>query len=163
MLVVVGLGGNLGDPPTAFSAALRELDRRHPVVALSSLYRSPAEGPSQPDYLNAAAVVDADLSPRRMLAVLHRLEAAAGRDRGREVRWGPRPLDLDLLLAEHLVCRGPRLTLPHPRLDRRAFALAPAAEVAPSWVHPLRGVTLLDLVLAAGATLEPHPWPEERG
>jgi 2-amino-4-hydroxy-6-hydroxymethyldihydropteridine diphosphokinase len=67
---------------------------------------------------------------------------AAGRDRAQEERWGPRTLDLDLLIADSAVCRGPGLELPHPRFHLRRFALEPAAEVAPRWIHPLIGLTI---------------------
>lgn len=137
MKVLIGLGGNLGDPAAAFHRALERLAQRASVVAVSSLYRSRAVGPPQPDYLNAAALVDWPGPPRSLLTACHRLEAEAGRDRVKEQRWGPRLLDLDLLLGQHLVCRGPHLELPHPRLLERPFALVPAAELAPSWRHPI--------------------------
>ena len=145
MRVVVGLGGNLGAPRDAFEQALQGLAAVGRVQARSGLYRSRAVGPPQPDYLNAAALLDTSCDLRSLLALCHELEAAAGRDRKREPRWGPRPLDLDLLIADGVVCRGPRLTLPHPRLLERAFALVPAAEVAGAWVHPALGQPLVGL------------------
>jgi 2-amino-4-hydroxy-6-hydroxymethyldihydropteridine diphosphokinase len=80
------------------------------------------------------------------------LERQAGRVRVAGDRWGPRPLDLDLLIADGLVCRGPRLELPHPRLLERAFALVPAAEVAGGWRHPLDGRSLAELAAACDRT-----------
>ena len=115
------------------------------MLARSSVWRSAPEGPPQPDYLNAAALVDTGMHPVAILALCHRLEAEAGRDRAREQRWGPRPLDLDLLIAPGLVIQAPALELPHPRLAGRRFALAPAAELAADWLHPRLHRTLADL------------------
>lgn len=145
MKILIGLGGNLGDPPGAFTAALEALGRRAVVAAVSALYRSEPVGPPQPRYWNQVVRLEVEVPLLGLLEACQQLEAEAGRDRAREQRWGPRPLDLDLLMAPGLVCRGRRLTLPHPRLHRRAFALVPAAEVAPDWVHPLLHRTLADL------------------
>ncbi len=153
MRVLIGFGGNLGDTRHAFTHALTGLAERSRVVAVSGLFTSRAVGPPQPDYLNAAAVFEVGDSLSRLLAWCLALEAAAGRVRDGE-RWGPRTLDLDLLLVPDLVCRGPALILPHPRLHERHFALAPAAEVAPDWVHPLLGCTVAKLAVVA-ANLDP--------
>ena len=145
MHLVIGLGGNVGDVPHAFTAATAGLARELRVLACSALWRSAPLGPEQPDFLNAALLVESDIRPLAVLALAQRLEAAAGRDRAGEARWGPRPLDLDLLLAPGLVVESAALTLPHPRLAERRFALAPAAEVAPEWLHPRRHRTLAEL------------------
>ena len=149
MRVVLGLGGNLGKPEAAFAQALEALAGVGRVAAVSRLWRTRPIGPSQPDFLNAAALIDWPAGPRSLLSHCLELEAEAGRDRAQEERWGPRALDLDLLLAEGVVCRGPNLELPHPRLHERRFALEPAAEIAPNWVHPLLGWTIEDLATAA--------------
>jgi 2-amino-4-hydroxy-6-hydroxymethyldihydropteridine diphosphokinase len=143
--VVLGFGGNMGASQKAFSECLQALAEVGQVFAVSRLLRTRAVGPPQPDYLNAAAMIEWPAGPRALLARCLELEAAAGRDRSVEARWGPRVLDIDLLLAENVVCRGPTLTLPHPRLHERRFALEPAAEVAPDWTHPLLGRTVLEL------------------
>jgi len=135
--LLIGLGGNEGDVLSAFSRALASLQSHVAVLARSSVWRSAPEGPPQPDYLNAAALVEAELHPVAIILTLcQRLEAEEGRDRARERHWGPRPLDLDLLIAPGLVIESPVLVLPHPRLGVRRFALAPAAELAPDWLHP---------------------------
>ena len=145
MHVVLGLGGNLGDPESAFREALEALATAGEMIAVSRLWRTRPVGPEQPDYLNAAAVVAWPTGPRSLLERCRELEIAAGRVRSSEERWGPRVLDLDLLLAEDIVCRGPVLALPHPRFHERRFALEPTAEVAAAWVHPLLGITVSQL------------------
>ncbi len=145
MEILIGLGGNLGKPGVAFAQALEALAQKGRVKAVSRLWRTRPVGPSQPDFLNAAAVIDWPAGPRSLLDRCRELEAASGRDRAREQQWGPRTLDLDLLIAASTVRRGPDLELPHPRLHERRFALEPAAEVAPNWVHPLFGLTVEEL------------------
>lgn len=142
MRVLLGLGGNVGDPGSAFRDALEVLATDGWVDAVSRLWRTRPVGPAQPDFLNAAVLVCWPYGPRELLARCRQLELDAGRDRSAEPRWGPRALDLDLLLAEGLVCRGPALELPHPRFYERRFALEPAAELVPDWVHPLLGLTV---------------------
>lgn len=129
----VGLGSNLLDPRSQLEQALEELDRL-PLTRLSiasSLYTSRPVGPSdQPDFINAVAALDTRLSP---LALLDQLQALEQHHRRvRERHWGPRTLDLDLLLFDQELLSTPRLTLPHPEMARRAFVLIPLAEVAPA-------------------------------
>jgi 2-amino-4-hydroxy-6-hydroxymethyldihydropteridine diphosphokinase len=143
--VLLGLGSNIGNAQAAFTGCLERLAEEGRVVERSRLWLTRPVGPAQPDFLNAAALIDWPAGPMQLLDRCRELEAAAGRDRSQEARWGPRTLDLDLLLAECAVCRGPALQLPHPRFDQRRFALEPAAEVAPSWVHPLSGLTIEEL------------------
>lgn len=152
MDVVLGLGGNLGDPPSEFGSACARLAQRHRVVTVSSLYRSRAIGPSQPDFFNQAVLLEVEHHPVEVLEECQEMEAIAGRDRVREVRWGPRPLDIDLLLIRGVIHRGPRLELPHPRLVERAFALVPVAEIVPDWIHPLNGTSMVELAEAASNT-----------
>ena len=145
MEIVLGLGGNLGDPPAVFARVLERLDAEHEVIAASSLYRSRPVGPPQAEFWNMAARVGTPATPLDLLRMCGELEAAAGRRREGAIRWGPRCLDIDLLIAAVLVHRGPLLELPHRELHRRAFALVPAAEIAPDWVHPYLGLTLARL------------------
>lgn len=136
VLAYVALGANLGDRLATLRAAIRRLDETPGarVLRVSSVWETAAVGPSQPDYLNAVIELDVCRSPGSFLGLLHAIEAEFGRDRSREVRWGPRPLDLDLLWQGGLVLRGPRLDLPHPRIRERSFVLAPFAELAPDLV-----------------------------
>lgn len=149
MDVVLGLGGNLDDPPSAFEQARARLARRHRVWAVSSLYRSRPIGPTQPDFFNQAVLLEVGHHAIELLEECQALEEAAGRDRATAVRWGPRPLDIDLLLTRGVIRRGPRLELPHPRLAERAFALLPAAEIVPDWIHPILGRTIRELAREA--------------
>lgn len=131
----LALGANLGDPRSSLRAAVAGLSA-HPgvrVEAVSSLWRTAAVGgPEQPDYLNAVVLVDTALGPEGLLDLAHALEAAAGR--AREVRWGPRTLDIDILAVDEERSDDPQLTLPHPRAHERGFVLAPWAEVDPEFV-----------------------------
>ena len=158
MLALLGLGGNLGDVRAAFAAAREQLGERFRLVAASSLWRTAPQGPAQPDFLNAALLLEADVHPLRLLAACLDVEARSGRQRADERRWGPRPLDVDLLLAEGVVAEGPALTLPHPRLALRRFALLPAVELAPEWVHPRVRRSLAELL----AQLFPDEQPCQR-
>ncbi len=155
MRVLLGLGGNQGNVPAAFAAAAGALAGRFRLLACSSVWRSAPLGPPQPEFLNAALLVEADVELLRILAICQHLEAAAGRSRGAEVRFGPRALDIDLLLARDLVVESIALTLPHPRLAERRFALLPACEVVPEWVHPRLHRTLSDLAATLAAANQP--------
>jgi len=143
----IGLGSNLDEPLAQVRRALAALMTlpRSRRVAHSSLYRSRPLGPGgQPDYINAVAAVDTELSPEALLAELQRLERAQGRRRDGE-RWGPRTLDLDILLFGDTVMSGPDLVIPHPGLQEREFVLYPLQEIAPGLRLP-DGSTLADWV-----------------
>ncbi|MDR9439508.1 MAG: 2-amino-4-hydroxy-6-hydroxymethyldihydropteridine diphosphokinase [Halomonas sp.] len=131
----IGLGSNLDGPREHVERALSELERlplTHRIAA-SRLYASSPVGPTdQPDYINAVAHLETRLSPLALLDQLQALEQRHGRVRGR--RWGPRTLDLDLLLFDEQRITLPRLTVPHPEMTRRAFVLVPLFELAPSLV-----------------------------
>jgi 2-amino-4-hydroxy-6-hydroxymethyldihydropteridine diphosphokinase len=149
MEILIGLGANLGDPARAFWRALAQIADHGDIGGISRLWRTRPVGPSQPDFMNAAALIGWPGEPRSLLDRCRELEIDAGRNRGEEERWGPRILDLDLLIADSMVCRGPALELPHPRLHERRFALEPTAEVAPGWLHPLLGLTIEELARRA--------------
>jgi len=144
----IGLGANLGERKANILAAA-DLLRRVPGVGdvtLSSLYETePVGGPAeQRAYLNAAARVETDLSPSALLAVLLEIEARLGRQRAE--KWGPRTIDLDILLFDDEVIATPELTIPHPLMHERRFVLEPLAEIAPDVIYPLRNMTIRQLL-----------------
>lgn len=134
--VAIGLGSNLGNSLVTLQTAVQQLAAQSGIklVGQSHWYQTPPIGPPQPDYLNGCVLLQTNASPEQILALLLETEQRFGRVR-RE-RWGPRTLDLDLLLYEQVVMQTPTLTLPHPRLHERAFVLVPLAELLPHWVHP---------------------------
>ena len=114
---------------------------------MSSLHETkPVGGPDQDDYLNAAAEIETELQPYELLAITNGIEDACGRER--TVRWGPRTLDIDILMMGDLVMSDEQLTLPHPRMAQREFVLAPLAEIAPRAVHPTTGRDISALLAA---------------
>lgn len=139
---VLALGANLGDPLGAIQGAMDALDACPgiDVVARSSLYRTaPVGGPEQPDFMNAVVVVETTLDPLALLTCGQAVEQQW--QRTREVRWGPRTLDVDVIAFDGVVSDDPVLTLPHPRAAERAFVLVPWLEVDPhATVHdtPIR-------------------------
>jgi 2-amino-4-hydroxy-6-hydroxymethyldihydropteridine diphosphokinase len=137
----VGLGGNVGDPIATVRAAIDALSRLPDTCLLraSRLYRTPAWGlRDQADFINAVALLETSLAPRALLEHLLRIERAFGRER-RE-RWGPRILDLDLLLHGDSLVDEPGLHVPHPHLHERAFALLPMLDVSPDATIPRHGL-----------------------
>ena len=142
MRAYIGVGANLGDREASILGAI-DLLAAQPgvdVLGVSVLRETEPWGPvEQPPYLNGAVALETDLDPRDLLDVLLDVERRFGRDRATEVRWGPRTLDLDLLLQGDLVRDEPGLTLPHPRLHERRFALEPLSDLAPSLEIPGKG------------------------
>jgi 2-amino-4-hydroxy-6-hydroxymethyldihydropteridine diphosphokinase len=129
----LGLGSNVGDRTRFLREAVATLGSS--VRAVSDVYETEAVGgPAQGPYLNIVVELDTDMTPRELLGLCHRLEAAA--DRVRTVRWGPRTLDVDVLWIDGLELSSPDLEIPHPRMWRRRFVLAPLAELAPELVDP---------------------------
>ncbi|MFP4351447.1 MAG: 2-amino-4-hydroxy-6-hydroxymethyldihydropteridine diphosphokinase [Puniceicoccaceae bacterium] len=139
----IAMGGNLGDRGAAFSAALAAL-RADPAIRPargSAVYETDPVGPGpQEKYWNAVLEIGTDLGPRELLARCQRVEALLGRVRAE--RWGPRIIDLDILLFGEETVAGPELTVPHPRLHERAFVLRPLADLVPDRV--VRGRTVAD-------------------
>lgn len=155
----LGLGANLGEAEETLRTAARELSGILEDARVGGLYRSPPESRSgQPSYLNTAVIGRTSLAPEDLLALVKSLERRAGRRR--TVRHGARLLDVDLLLYADLERQTPELTLPHPRLRRRAFVLAPLADVAPDWRIPPDGASVRQLLAALpdAATAERLTW-----
>jgi 2-amino-4-hydroxy-6-hydroxymethyldihydropteridine diphosphokinase len=159
----LGLGSNLGDRWSLLADAVAELRELDPAALVSSVYETaPVGGPAgQGAYLNCVVLLDTERSAADLLQIAHDLESRA--DRVRSVRFGPRTLDVDVLLYGEEVSDDPVLTLPHPRMYERAFVLAPLAEVAPDlappgWVESLGGASAVALeVRRVGALLAPTP------
>lgn len=159
-LVYIGLGTNLGERHQQLGEALGFL-RGHADINLlrvSRLYETPPMGPPQPDYLNAAAECQTSLSPEALLAALKAHEARAGRV-GR-VRWGPRPIDMDILLFGALQVDIPGLSIPHKGLMKRAFVLGPLGDLIPNHTPPGQLRSIQDALAALGDDIKAIPWPE---
>lgn len=170
----LGLGGNIGDRLGYLQRAvdLLHADERSRVDAVSSVYETvPLGGPEQGPYLNIAVRLATRRTPRRLLAVCQRVEQALGRVR--TVRWGPRTVDVDILLYGDRVITRPDLEIPHPRLAERAFALVPLIEVAPGQrlpdgrslpaalarLAPIEGITMIGSQVVAPADAAPRGRP----
>ncbi|MEL6138764.1 MAG: 2-amino-4-hydroxy-6-hydroxymethyldihydropteridine diphosphokinase [Cyanobacteria bacterium J06628_6] len=150
----IALGSNLGDSAALIAEALARLGAVSEAVpsavapieitARSPLYQTAPVGPPQPEFLNGCALLTTTLSPRQLLHQLLAIEMQMGRVRQR--RWGPRLIDIDLILYGDQVVDTPELTLPHPRMHERAFVLVPLSDIAADWVHPILGLTASELV-----------------
>lgn len=141
-VAVLGLGGNIGDPRKAMAKAIAALatNASIDVTAVSALYSTPPWGKTdQPPFLNAAARIETRLTPRGLLETLLSVERLLGRERGE--RWGPRTIDIDILLFGRQTVDEPGLRVPHPRLAERAFALAPLVDVLPDAAFAGRSAT----------------------
>jgi 2-amino-4-hydroxy-6-hydroxymethyldihydropteridine diphosphokinase len=139
----VGIGSNLEDPASqvrmAFDGLAQMPDSR--LVAVSDLYRNPPMGPQdQPDYVNAAVGLLTRLSPAELLGELQALEKRQGRTRIKDDHWGPRVIDLDLLVFGHRTINNPGLNLPHPGISERNFVLFPLCDIAPRLAVPGQGI-----------------------
>jgi 2-amino-4-hydroxy-6-hydroxymethyldihydropteridine diphosphokinase len=135
--VMLALGGNVGDVRTTLDRAVSALCEGEAVRlrASSSDYLTPPWGvEDQPPFVNRCIAIDTRLSPHDLLALAKEVERGLGRERRNERRWGPRPIDIDLIAYDDLTLDSPELTLPHPRLFERGFVLVPLAEIAPGKV-----------------------------
>jgi 2-amino-4-hydroxy-6-hydroxymethyldihydropteridine diphosphokinase len=149
---LVALGGNLGDVRDALDRAVAAFcdGRDVRLLARSSDYRTPPWGvEDQPPFVNLAIAVATSLAPPALLARAQAVERAFGRERAKERRWGPRPVDIDLIAYDDLDLDTPDLTLPHPRLFERAFVLVPLAEIVPERV--IGGIKVRDALARVDA------------
>jgi 2-amino-4-hydroxy-6-hydroxymethyldihydropteridine diphosphokinase len=147
VLAYIGLGTNLGDRELNLRRALERLEALGPVRASSFRETDPVGVTDQPKFLNAAAELATDLPPRALLERLLEIERELGRDRGTARRWGPRIIDLDLLLVGEEAIDEPGLTVPHPRLADRRFVLEPLCELNEDLTLP-DGTRVRDLLAA---------------
>ena len=156
----IGIGSNEGDRLAHISraaAALGRLPGSRLVQMATIIETEPVGGPAQDSYLNTAVELETSLAPAALLQALQAIEAAQGRRRTGE-RWGPRPIDLDILLYDAQVLAGPDLIIPHPCLHERRFALEPLAELAPELAHPvLRQPIAALLARLPGPAAAPRP------
>lgn len=155
---ILHLGSNLGDRKQTLEEARRQLEACcGTIVQVSGLYETAPWGlETQPDYLNQALIVHTPLSARELLRQTQAIENRLGRERN--IPWGPRTLDIDLLFFNREIIQDEHLQVPHPHIAARRFVLVPLAEIAPDWIHPENGKTcsmLLDQCTDPGV-VEPY-------
>lgn len=156
----IGFGANLGDKNAHLRAALAAMDswEHTAITGQSALYRTAPVGYADQDwFLNMAVRVRTHLAPAELLAALQKVERSEGRDRSGP-RFGPRTLDLDILLFGDQILETDSLVIPHPRMDKRRFVLQPLCDIDPTVCHPVLGVAVQDLL----ARLDPAEQPVER-
>lgn len=145
--VFIGFGSNQGEPLQTCLAAIGRLgdNTRIRVLRISPLYRTaPLMVTEQPWFINGVVLCETDLIPEDLLDLLHRIESDFGRTR--QIRWGPRTLDLDLLAFGDRQISLPSITIPHPRLHQRRFVLKPLLDIDPEWMHPVLKVSGRELL-----------------
>lgn len=156
----IGIGSNVGDKKANCLKAIELLEQAVRLASVSSLYYTEPVGyREQEDFINAVAGVETEKTPRDLLALCQRIEDSMGRERA--VRWGPRTIDLDILLYGDQIVNEPDLVIPHPLMATRKFVLVPLAEIAPGSMHPVLKKTAAELIsnLRDSATVmkcEPH-------
>lgn len=160
-IAILHTGSNIGPREKLLQLALRLIaERAGRILKASAVYRTEPWGMSgQPEFLNQAAMIETQLEPQDLLDTLLDIERRMGRER-RE-KWGSRLIDIDILFYDNLVWNTPALQLPHPHLHERNFVLAPLAELAPDWVHPVLGKTAIQLLAESPDDLEALPFQTE--
>jgi len=149
--IFLSLGSNLGDRLNNLQDAIRSLPPNVQPLSQSRIYETDPWGyVDQPAFLNLVIKASTELSPKKLLAFIKKMEVVLGREKA--FRYGPRLIDLDILFYDDLVLDSPDLTIPHPRLSERAFVLIPLAEVAPDLIHPVTKKTIRQLKTSIGTT-----------
>jgi len=144
--VYIGLGSNLGDRKRNIEKAIALLGKTSKIKfsSVSKFYETAPVGyKEQPDFLNAAIKIETTLKPLKLLAVCQSVERRL--KRVRTIRWGPRTIDIDILLYGELITTSDKLTIPHPEMHKREFVLKPLNDIAPGVIHPLSGKTVAEL------------------
>lgn len=155
--VILGLGSNLGDRVRNIEQALGRLIMHVRLERISEIYETePVELRDQPWFLNLVCTGTTRLAPWDLLEFIHEIEKGLGRERDEE-RYGPRPIDIDILAYDDRTMEEPDLTIPHPRMTERAFVLVPLAEIAPDWCHPVTGEAARGMAARVDTgTVRPH-------
>jgi len=144
-IAYIGLGSNMGDKTANCRMAVERLADAGRIISVSSFYYTEPVGyKEQEDFINAVAILETTLPPAELLAICHAIEDRLGRRR--TVRWGPRTIDLDILLYGDLVLNRPDLVIPHPLMSMRRFVLAPLVEIAPEVIHPVLHKSMIQLL-----------------
>jgi 2-amino-4-hydroxy-6-hydroxymethyldihydropteridine diphosphokinase len=145
VIAYIGLGSNKGDKSANCQKAVERLAEAGRIIGVSSFYYTEPVGyKEQEDFINAVATLETDRSPTELLSICHAIEDMLGRRR--TVRWGPRTVDLDILLYGDLVICRADLVIPHPLMTVRMFVLAPLVEIAPALMHPVLKKTMTQLL-----------------
>ena len=157
--IFLGIGSNEGDRLEQISRAVRGM-RAIPGIELermATIYETEPVGPPQPKYLNTVVEIATALEPRRLLDALKALERRLGRALSTQ-RWGPRVIDLDILLYDDRVLDEPALSIPHPRMHERRFVLEPLAQLVPDLIHPVLKQTIARLLATLPVSLHHSPF-----
>ena len=158
-LLYLALGANLGDAAETFRRAIERINAEIGKVSrVSSFYRTAPLNPpelekcSQPDFLNAALECESALAPGELIKAVLQIEHDLGRDRSTSLRWGPRLIDIDVLLYGSLVIESKELRIPHPEMHKRGFVLKPLSEIAPEARHPVLNASVAELLRRLAST-----------